>query len=175
MSLKRGIVKLENHNPNWEKEYKKEEKLLKKLLKDEIIEIHHVGSTSIKGLMAKPIIDILIVIKSLNNIEKIDKILSLYNYHNRGNQGIEDRIFFAKGSDDARTHYIHFTEPNSNTYYDLMYFKKYLEEHPNYLKEYCNLKKELAEKYSLDRKKYTEGKSDFIKNIIKLAKEEYND
>ena len=64
MALKRGIVELEEYNQNWKKEYKKEEKLLKKLLGDKIIEIHHIGSTSIVGLKAKPVIDILVVLKS---------------------------------------------------------------------------------------------------------------
>ena len=68
MALKRGIVELVDYNENWVKEYEEEEKLLKDVLKDKIIEIHHIGSTSIPGLKAKPVIDILIVIDSLKNI-----------------------------------------------------------------------------------------------------------
>ena len=175
MALKRGIVKLEDYNPKWKKEYLKEEKLLKKVLKDYIIQIEHVGSTSIEGLKAKPVIDILIVIKSLNQIKEIENILKKYDYSNRGAQGVDDRIFFAKGLEDSRTHYIHFTEPKSETYYSLIYFKKYLIEHPKYIEEYCNLKQELASLYPNERSKYTASKNNFIKKIIKLAKEEYHD
>ena len=175
MALKRGIVKLCDYNLNWKEEYLKEEKLLKEVLKDYILDIQHVGSTSIEGLKAKPIIDILIVIKSLDDIEKIENILKKYDYENRGQQGVSDRFFFAKGKEDARTHYIHFTESKSNTYYDLVYFKKYLIEHPEYIKKYCNLKQELATLYANERPKYTASKNDFIKNVIKLAKEEYHD
>ena len=75
MALKRGTVELENYNENWKKEYEKEERLLKEVLKDDIIEIHHVGSTSIPGLKAKPVIDILIVIKDLSEINKIEEKL----------------------------------------------------------------------------------------------------
>ncbi len=175
MALKRGIVELEEYNPKWADDYKKEEKLLKEVLGDEIIEIHHIGSTSIPGLKAKPVIDILIVIKSLNDIDKIEEILKNYDYENRGQQGVSDRYFFAKGSEDARTHYIHFVEPNSNTYYNQVYFKKYLIEHPEYIKKYCDLKQELASKYANERPKYTQGKNEFITNVIKLAKEEYDD
>lgn len=175
MALQRGIVKLENYNDNWEKEYKKEEHLLKEVLKDYIIEIHHIGSTSIKGLKAKPVIDILIVIETLDKIGEIEEILKSYDYENRGQQGVSDRYFFAKGKEDARTHYIHFVEPNSNTYYNQIYFKKYLIEHPEYIKEYCDLKQELCEKYADNRKEYTKGKNDFITNVIRLAKEEYDD
>ena len=175
MALKRSIVELEDHNPNWKNDYEKEAELLKKVLKDYILEINHVGSTSIEGLKAKPVIDILIVIKSLNEIGEIENILKDYDYDNRGQQGVSDRFFFAKGPEDARSHYIHFTEPNSDTYYSLVYFKRYLQDHPEYVKKYCNLKEELASKYKDERPKYTSGKSEFIRSVIDLAKEEYND
>lgn len=174
MALQRGIVKLEEYNTNWTQEYLKEEQILKDVLKDRIIEIHHIGSTSIPGLKAKPIIDILIVIKSLEEIPDIESILTNYDYSNRGQQGIGDRFFFAKGPEEARSHYIHFVEPNSDTYYNQVYFKNYLIEHPEYIKQYCDLKSELAEKYADDRPKYTQGKNDFITSVIKLAKEEYD-
>ena len=175
MALKRGIVQLSEYNENWHDDYLKEEKLLKEVLKDYIIEIQHVGSTSIKGLKAKPVIDILIVIKSLDEILEIEKILAEYDYSNRGQQGVSDRYFFAKGPEDARTHYIHFTEPKSDTYYDLVYFKRYLLDYPEYIKKYCDLKQELAKKYADERPKYTAGKNEFIKSVINLAHEEYDD
>ena len=175
MALKRGIVQLSEYNENWHDDYLKEEKLLKEVLKDYIIEIQHVGSTSIKGLKAKPVIDILIVIKSLDEILEIEKILAEYDYSNRGQQGVSDRYFFAKGAEDARTHYIHFTEPKSDTYYDLVYFKRYLLDYPEYIKKYCDLKQELAKKYADERPKYTAGKNEFIKSVINLAHEEYDD
>lgn len=175
MALKRGIVELENYNEEWSKEYKREEELLKKVLGSKIKEIHHIGSTSIKGLKAKPIIDILIVVDSLENISEIENLLKPYDYENRGQQGVSDRYFFAKGPEDARTHYVHFVEPKSNTYYNLVYFKKYLIEHPEYIKKYCDLKQDLAEKYADERPKYTKGKNDFIAEVIRLAKEEYDD
>jgi len=175
MALKRGIVELNDFNEIWSSEYKKEEKLLKEVLGDRIIEIHHVGSTAIKGLKAKPIIDILIAIESLNKIEEIEKILKNYDYSNRGHQGVEDRYFFAKGPEDSRTHYIHFVEKNNKTYFNLVYFKRYLLDYPEYIEKYCKLKQDLALKYSEERSKYTAGKNEFITSIIEKAKREYND
>lgn len=175
MALKRGIVELEEYKPAWKEEYNTEKELLESVLKDRIIEIHHIGSTSIVGLKSKPVIDILLVINSLSTISEIEELLKKYDYQNRGQQGVSDRYFFAKGSEDARTHYIHFTEPKSETYYNQIYFKKYLEDHPEYIDKYSKLKEELTEKYADERAKYTQGKSDFIKNIMDLAKKEYND
>ena len=82
MALKRGIVELVDYDSNWDNEYRKEEELLRRVLKNRIKEIHHIGSTSIPGLKAKPIIDILIVIDSLNEISEIEEILKKYNYEN---------------------------------------------------------------------------------------------
>ena len=93
---------------------------------DKILEIHHVGSTSIKGLMAKPIIDILIVLNSLDEISDVEEILKDYGYSNRGQQGVNDRYFFAKGSEESRTHYIHFVELNSDTYSYFCYNFKFV-------------------------------------------------
>ena len=175
MALKRGIVELEEFNEKWFNEYETEREFLEEKLSGILREIHHVGSTSIKGLMAKPVIDILVVIDDLNNIEEVEERLLDYGYSNRGHQGVEDRYFFAKGPEDSRTHYIHFVEKNSNTYYNLVYFKKYLLDHIEYIKEYCDLKQDLALKYPEERSKYTAGKNEFITDIIKKAKEEYDD
>lgn len=71
MALKRGIVLLEEYNSSWGCEYCLEEALLRKVLGSRILEIHHVGSTSIPGLKAKPIIDILMVISSFDEINEI--------------------------------------------------------------------------------------------------------
>ena len=174
MALQRVIVELDNFNEEWAFEYELEAKLLKEVLGDRLLEIHHVGSTSIKGLKAKPVIDILIAIESLENISEIEELLKDYDYSNRGHQGVEDRYFFAKGPEESRTHYIHFVELKNNTYYNLVLFKKYLLEHEEYIQKYCELKQELAEKYPDERKKYTAGKSEFISNVIKLARDEYN-
>lgn len=96
MSLKRGMVELIDYDENWQEEYKKEEKILKDVLGEKIKEIHHIGSTSILGLKAKPIIDILVVINDLDEIQEIEKELSSYGYENRGHQGVEDRYFLRK-------------------------------------------------------------------------------
>lgn len=175
MALKRGIVELADFDNNWAIEFEKEKKLLEEVLGDKAKEIHHVGSTSIPGLKAKPVIDILVAIDDLNKIEEVENLLKDYDYSNRGHQGVDDRYFFAKGPEDSRTHYIHFVEKNSITYYNLVYFKKYLIEHPEYIKKYCDIKEDLALKYPEERSKYTAGKSEFITSVVKLAKEEYDD
>ncbi len=174
MALPRGIVKLEDYSNEWELEYDKEKDLLEKVLKGYLKEIHHVGSTAIPGIKAKPIIDILLVIKSFKDIPKITEILEKYQYENRGQQGIPDRFFFAKGPDDARSHYLHAVEGHTDTYYNQLYFRNFLIAHPTYIQEYNKLKEDLAKKYASERPKYTQGKKEFINNVIALAHQEYS-
>lgn len=174
MALQRGIVELEEFNDNWKNEYLEEEKLLKEVLDNRIVSIHHVGSTAIRGLKAKPIIDILMVVDSLDIVLELEKLLKDYGYTNRGAQGVMDRYLFVKGPDDARTHYVHIVLPKSNTYYNQILFRDYLNKYPEYVKKYCELKQKLALKYANDRKMYTASKSEFINNVLELAKKEFN-
>ena len=168
-------VRVVLYRPEWPLLFAQEAEKIGKAFGAELLAVHHIGSTSIEGLKAKPVIDILVVINSLDEITEIEEMLKPYDYENRGQQGVPDRYFFAKGPEDARSHYIHFVEPNSKTYYNQVYFKKYLIEHPEYIKKYCDLKQELAEKYADERPKYTAGKNEFITSVINLAKGEYDD
>lgn len=171
MGLKRGIVVLEDYNDKWKDEYLKEKKLLESVLKDKIIGIEHVGSTSIPGLKSKPIIDICVIVKSLDDVEVFKELLEPYDYHFRGHQGVIDRYFFAKGDEDNRTHYLHLEEKDSDSYQNHILFRDYLINHPSYIKKYEEIKESLANSYSDNREEYTKGKTEFIKNVIELAKE----
>jgi len=175
MLLKVGTVVLEEYNPNWKEMYKEEEKRLKELLKDNIVEIMHVGSTSIEGLPAKPVIDIMVTVSNLKDVENFKYLFSSeLGYDLRDDGGVKGEYLVRKGSEDARTHFIHIIEENSERYENFIYFKNYLESHPEKIIEYKNLKEELSKKYSDDRKSYTASKNDFIQNIINLYKKENN-
>lgn len=175
MSLKVGSVVLEEYNTDWKKMYKEEEKKLKELLTDNIIEIMHVGSTSIEGLCAKPVIDIMVTVKKLQDVEKFKHLFTNdLGYDFRDDGGEKGEYLVRKGSEDVRTHFIHIIEENSERYENFVYFKKYLELHPEKITEYKELKEELCEKYSDDRKSYTASKNDFIQNIIMSYKKENN-
>lgn len=175
MGVKRGIVELEDYNIEWVKSFEKEKKLLEDVLKDKIVSVEHVGSTSIPNLKSKPIIDICVGVKNLEDAVGFEKILEPYDYHFRGHQGVEDRYFYAKGPEENRTHYIHFEEVDSDSYKNHILFRNYLIKHPEYVKQYQEIKEDLALKYPEERSKYTAGKADFIVSVIKLAKEEQND
>lgn len=172
IGLARGTVKIAPYSLKWKEAYKQEEKLLYDLLGETAIDIQHVGSTSIEGLDSKPIIDIAVGVKSLDDVDKFRNLLEVNGYQFRDNAGVEGRIMFAKGSEDLRTHYLHIEVINGELWENHIYFRDYLRLNKKTVEEYSRLKKELAVKHTNDRGLYTNAKNEFIKSILKKAKEE---
>lgn len=162
------------YDKSWAEEYLKEEKLLKELLKEVNCKIEHVGSTSIPGLSAKPIIDIAVGTFSQDDIFEVAKILGNAGYDMLDEFEQKGEILARKGSKEHRTHYIHIQQVGSSYWNDFVYFKKYMLDNPEAVKEYEILKCELAEKYSNDRKLYTKSKHEFISNILEKSFKIYN-
>jgi|SRR5690554_3258571 len=173
IGLASGKVMLSPYNEKWKKLYNKEEKLLRAALGDLIIDIQHVGSTSIPGLIAKPIIDIAIGVNTLETGEKCIVPLGRIGYEYKQDAGIPGRHFFAKGSKDCRTRYLHIEQINSQIWKNHIYFRDYLRKHNYLVYEYARLKVKIADKYKDDRETYTLEKSVFIQKVMEKAKYEY--
>lgn len=174
IGLARGTVKLLPYSYQWKELYKEEEKLLYSLVGEYVVDIQHVGSTSIEGLPSKPIIDIALGVNSLEDVEKFRASLEGAGYHFRGNGGIEGRVLFAKGSKELRTHYLHVEAFNSDLWKNHVYFRDYLLLNRNLIEEYSKLKKDLTLKFGKDRESYTKGKNEFITAVLKKASEEFS-
>lgn len=170
IGLQNKKVKLSPHNPVWKKLYKKEEKLLHPIIEKYALDIQHIGSTSIPGSKAKPIIDIAIGVKNLKDGGKFVEPLELLGYEYKHNAGIKGRYFFAKGNKTEKTHHIHIVKLGGKLWKNQIIFRDYLLKHKEVVKEYNELKEGLAEKYKNDREKYTAQKDTFIKGILKIIK-----
>lgn len=171
IGLARGTVKVVPYSFNWKEIYKEEEKLLYHLLGETAIDIQHVGSTSIEGLDSKPIIDIAVGVKSLDDVDKHRNLLEANGYQFRDNAGIEGRVMFAKGREDLRTHYLHIEIINGELWKNHICLRDYLRLNKKSVEEYSKLKKNLAAKYTNDRGSYTNAKNEFINSILKKVKE----
>jgi len=174
LGLNRELVKLYPYNPDWAEEYKKEEKILKEYLKDFDFLIEHVGSTSIPGLSAKPIIDIAIGVYDEEILLAIGEVLGNAGYDILNSIEEKGEILAQKGTPDCRTHHIHIQKIHSRYWDNFVYFKRYLLDHPEKVKEYEKLKTQLAEIYANDRKKYTASKNDFISAVLEESHKLYN-
>ncbi len=173
LGLNKKIVELKKHLKSWKKYFDIESKKLKKILHEFDIEIEHIGSTSIPNMEAKPIIDILIGINPFSALKTITKILEMHNYILSPISFGKNELLFAKvekGEDSRRTHYIHVVERNGNKWDNYILFRNYLIANPNEAKRYLKLKKELSISYSNNRMGYTEKKGEFVKEILKKAK-----
>lgn len=171
IGLGRGTVKVVPYNLKWQEIYQEEEKLLYHLLGKWAQDIQHVGSTAIEGLDSKPIIDIAVGVKSLKDVDNFRSLLEANGYDFRGNAGVEGRIFFAKGRENLRTHYLHIEIIHGELWKNHISFRDYLRIDKKVVEEYSRLKKELASRYINDRNAYTAAKNDFIESILAKAKE----
>lgn len=167
-------VVIVDYNPAWPVMYEEERARIQALIGAYISEIHHVGSTSIPGLGAKPIIDILVIVREFALGEHCVEPLATLGYEYMGEYGIPGRHYFRKpvGPFETRTHHIHMVEKGHDQRALMLIFCEYLRLHPEAAEDYYQLKKELAEKYRTDRENYTDAKAPFVKSIVRTAIEE---
>lgn len=172
VGLERGTVELESHRPEWERAYEDEVERLDERLGDRIYGYEHVGSTAVEGLVAKPIVDILGLVDSLETARDLVPTLETYGYEYRPNDDVADRLFLANGPRTDRTHYLSLTTPGSTTHREQVAFRDYLRANPDVASEYGQRKRELAETYPTDRASYTADKSDFVESVLETALDE---
>ena len=123
----------------------------------------HVGSTAVPGLVAKPIIDILIIVEDINKLDQLDPLFKKEDYECCGEDGISGRRFYYKS--DGSIHVHAFDERSHDKIELLISFYDYLKDNPDIAKEYGELKLSLAKKYPDNIKKYKKGKEAFTKEI----------
>ena len=172
IGLRRGTVVLEPHSTEWETDAQNTIKLLKNILKEEIVDAQHIGSTSVKGICAKPIIDIAVGVKSFDNIDRYNEILNENGFIYRREDHPGQRLYICGDlENNIHTHYIHMVIFGEEAWNNYINMRDYLNTHPDKADEYARLKQTLAEKYPTDRAAYTEAKAEFIEKTLKNAAE----
>lgn len=176
IGLKRGTVKLYEHEEEWEIEAQNTITKLRKILGNIIKDIQHVGSTAIPSIKAKPIIDIAIAVDDFNEILAFEKDLKNEGFYYRPNSDLGKQLLFASGSyyegtGNLQTHFIHIVKTESMDWINYINFRDYLNNNLSVAKEYEMLKESLALQFSIDngREKYLEGKHEFIVYTLRKA------
>jgi GrpB-like predicted nucleotidyltransferase (UPF0157 family) len=172
IGLHRAIVKVVPYRPAWAEYFRKEKELLLKVVGDEALDIRHIGSTSIVGMPAKPIVDILVGLQTLSAVEPFVEDLNLIGYEDRGNGDELGRRYFVKGAEAKRTHHLNFCELNGSFWIGHVLFRDYLEKHADAAEQYAALKRALADRFPNNRKAYTGGKEEFVRSVLNLAMNE---
>lgn len=162
-------VQLKEYTPSWSDEFEREKMVLLRSLGDIVLDVQHVGSTSISGLSAKPIVDILVGVEALSKFS-IDYIRKLeeVGYTYRGDAGVSGRIFLRKGKPRAKFH-LSIAALNGDYWNRQIIFRDYLRAHPQDTNEYEKLKMKLAKQYPNDRATYTSLKDPLIASILEKA------
>ena len=163
------------HDDKWKEYYKEIEKTLTGLLSDQpIVRISHIGSTTIQGIWAKNIVDVMVEISQSADMKNIAQILEQSGFTIMSSEA--NRISLNKGYTKNgfadKVYHIHLRYAGDN---DELYFRDYLNEHPNVAKEYEALKLQLWKQYEHNRDAYTEAKTDFISKWTEEALKKYGD
>lgn len=168
------------YDPRWPELFQQEKAYLLSCLPKTLVKrIEHFGSTAVPGLAAKPIVDILVDVTSLDETrQKVPNILEPqgYDYFWRPMWGVDTPPFYAwfikRDAGGNRTHHIHMVEAHFE-HWDRLLFRDYLIEHPHMAQEYGKLKRGLSNTHSNDRVAYTQAKTDFVVRVTKIAKGYY--
>ena len=171
IGLKRGTVQLLYHDTKWDSFAAETISRLKGIFGKAAVDIQHVGSTAVKSIKAKPIIDIAVGVKDLNYAKRFISLMERNGYMYK-DIGRDRELFFSSGDieNDIRNCHIHVVEVRGKEWADYITFRDYLNDNINVAKEYETLKLDLCEKYSEDRESYTAGKSEFIKRTLREAR-----
>lgn len=167
-------IVLSEHQKRWEKDFQKESHTIQSNISDNTLRITHIGSTAVRGLQAKPIIDILLEIKENTNIDSfIAKMETMgYIYSSQPHNPAPYMMFMKGYTPDGFAYPVYHVHVRYSGDWDEIYFRDYLRTHPKIAKEYAALKIELKAKFEHNRDAYTDAKSEFVKRITKLARQE---
>jgi GrpB-like predicted nucleotidyltransferase (UPF0157 family) len=154
----------------WPIRYWIESQLLHVALRNMSPVIEHIGSTSVPGLAAKPVIDMLVGVPSLAAVEShVDRLSSYgYAYIPEYERALPDRRFFKRIVHGVRTHHVHVVQVNGLYWQRYLKFRDSLRGNPWLAASYAELKRRLAERFRNDRDAYTNGKSDFVEAVLAM-------
>ena len=166
-------IVITEYDPNWVLRFEQESAQVRAVLdRDLITRIEHFGSTAVPGLAAKPIIDLLVGVRSLAEakqvaVSQLERLGYAYWFENPDPQ----RMFFVKGlpPNGPRTHHIHMVESNS-VLWERLLFRDYLRTHSDEAARYAQLKHHLAQRFSHDREVYTTSKAEYIESVMQKAR-----
>ena len=165
--MKKHVV-VEPYNKEWKSDFIAIRDELDAVLKDIVLKIEHVGSTSVEGLSAKPVVDIDVVIKDTTVLPDVISALQTIGYFHEGDLGIPGREAFKyEGKEHLRKHHLYVCSQDSEELKRHITFRDYLRSNPDAVEEYSKIKEEAANLYPWDIDKYIEHKSPVIEMIYK--------
>jgi len=158
-------IELVSYMDNWAGKFMKEKARIEDVLSSYPHLIEHIGSTAVPGIEAKPIIDIAVKTESLDLVPRLVEPLADIDYRYEGEFGLPGRHFFTKGT--PREYHLHIVDDTTDHWTRWLTFRDLLRSDATVRQAYMELKRSLAEKFRMERQKYTAGKSEFIDTILR--------
>ena len=167
-------VRVVPYDSNWPILFQQEVSRISDVLGKEIVSAHHIGSTSIPGMNAKPIIDILLEVKDIGKIDNYNSEMISLGYEPRGELGLPGRRYFSREEPkDVRTHHVHAYQTDNIELERHLAFREYMIAHPEDIEIYSELKIVLARRFQWDIDGYISGKHLYMERMEKVALEWY--
>ena len=163
-------VELVPHNPDWSHQADEEAQRILSGLTFPIIGIYHIGSTSVAGIKAKPILDFVIEVENLEDVIHAVPEFEAIGYESKGEYGIPGRQFFTRDTNGDRTHHLHVFQIGHPDIERHTVFRDFLRANPDAAREYEKLKEKLAKRFPKQSSNYTAAKSDFILSMDEVAR-----
>ncbi|NMP22697.1 GrpB family protein [Sulfobacillus harzensis] len=160
-------VRLTAHNDNWARKFEEEAAVLRPIFGENVVTFEHFGSTVVPGLPAKPVIDMMCIVQSIEKIDACSEQMAALGYDVAGEWGILGRRLFRKGGDD-RTHHVQVYEVGSPQIYPHLVVRDHLRAHPEEVERYGQLKEVLAQRWD-DTRDYSPAKKPFVQALEQRA------
>jgi len=172
LGLKWMQVRLMPHDDKWDEEYLRTKAEIASIMGKNVLRIEHVGSTAIRSICAKPIIDAAVVVKSFAGMDIEGMKAAGYRYMGARNAEADRHMFakYAEGSDEIITHHIHIYESENENFKDQLRFRDYLNSESEAANEYNEIKIKAANANPDDRYAYSDAKREFKEKIIQAAR-----
>jgi GrpB-like predicted nucleotidyltransferase (UPF0157 family) len=163
-------VEIVPHDPKWRGDFEAEAKHVGAALGENVAAIHHIGSTAIPNIYAKPVVDLLIEVTDISEVDQRRPAMESLGYEVMGEFGIPGRRYFRKDNREGlRTHQIHAFETGSAEAVRHLAFRDYMIAHPEDAQSYSELKRKLADEHPQSMDGYMDGKDNFIKEMDQRA------
>ena len=164
------VIHLAPHDPAWSAAFQREASAIAAALAELPIDVHHIGSTAIPGIVAKPVIDMLGVVPSVAALDTHAHRLVELGYTALGEYGIPGRRYYRRDAPDGtRTHQLHVFAAGSREIERHLDFRDWLRASPTDAAAYERLKQDLAARCANDMRAYSEGKTEFVRAIERRA------
>ncbi len=162
-------VKVVKYDNQWAMKFQEEAESIRDVFSEMLVAIHHIGSTAVPGLQAKPVIDMMPIVRDIEKVDSFQAQMQVLGYEALGEYGIKRRRFFRKGGEN-RTHHVHVFQFDHAVEIDRhLALRDYLRTNPKAAGEYGNLKAWLAAQHFENVEEYMDGKDAFVKDLEKRA------